>query len=122
MKIVVREVRDLTVVDLNGKILIGEGDDLLRDTMLRLVEEEGKRRILLNMAEVPYVDAAGLCEMVRSYTTVSKKGGRLGFVSVTKKISDLLAITKLLTVFPVFATEEEALAKFREGEPAKASV
>ena len=76
MKIVERQVGDVTILDLHGKILIGEGDDALRDAVTRLVDG-GKTKILLNLADVPYVDSAGLGEIVRCYTTVSRKGGRL---------------------------------------------
>src|SRR5262245_35546760 len=98
MKIVERLVGDVTILDVQGKIMIGEGDDALRDAVTRLAEA-GKSKILLNLAEVPYVDSAGLGEIVRCYTTVSKKGGKLKLINLTKKIQDLLAITKLLTVF-----------------------
>ena len=111
MKIVEREVGDVTILDLKGKILIGEGDDALRDAVTRLTDG-GKTRILLNLADVPYVDSAGLGEIVRCYTTVSRKGGRLKLINLTKKIQDLLAITKLLTVFETYDTEQEAIKSF----------
>lgn len=111
MKIVEREVEGVTILDVQGKILIGEGDDALRDAVARLVDG-GKTKILLNLAEVPYVDSAGLGEIVRCYTTVSKKGGRLKLINLTKKIQDLLAITKLLTVFETYDTEEEGIRSF----------
>jgi anti-sigma B factor antagonist len=111
MKIVEREVGDVTILDLKGKILIGEGDDALRDAVTRLVDG-GKTKILLNLGEVPYVDSAGLGEIVRCYTTVSRKGGRLKLINLTKKIQDLLAITKLLTVFETYDTEQEGVQSF----------
>jgi anti-sigma B factor antagonist len=111
MKIVEREVGNVTILDLKGKILIGEGDDALRDAVTRVVQS-GKTKILLNLGEVPYVDSAGLGEIVRCYTTVSKNGGKLKLVNLTKKIQDLLAITKLLTVFETYDTEEEATRSF----------
>jgi anti-sigma B factor antagonist len=111
MKIVERQVGDVTVLDLHGKILIGEGDDALREAVTRLVGT-GKRKILLNLADVPYVDSAGLGEIVRCYTTVSREGGRLKLLNLTKKIQDLLAITKLLTVFETYDSEEEAVRTF----------
>ena len=111
MKIVEREVGNVTILDLKGKILIGEGDDALRDAVTRVVQS-GKTRILLNLAEVPYVDSAGLGEIVRCYTTVSKNGGKLKLINLTKKIQDLLAITKLLTVFETYDSEEEATRSF----------
>ena len=111
MKIVERQAEDVVILDLHGKILIGEGDDALRDAVTRVVDA-GKTKILLNLADVPYVDSAGLGEIVRCYTTVSRKGGRLKLLNLTKKIQDLLAITKLLTVFETFDTEPEALKSF----------
>jgi anti-sigma B factor antagonist len=111
MKIVERQVGDVIVLDLHGKILIGEGDDALRDAVTRLVDS-GKTKILLNLADVPYVDSAGLGEIVRCYTTVSRKGGRLKLLNLTKKIQDLLAITKLLTVFETYDSEDEGVRSF----------
>jgi anti-sigma B factor antagonist len=111
MKIVERQVGDVIILDLHGKILIGEGDDALRDAVTKLVDS-GKTKLLLNLAEVPYVDSAGLGEIVRCYTTVSKKGGKLKLLNLTKKIQDLLSITKLLTVFETFENESEAVKSF----------
>jgi anti-sigma B factor antagonist len=111
MKIVERQVGDVLILDLHGKIMIGEGDDALREAVTRLVDG-GHTRIVLNLAEVPYVDSAGLGEIVRCYTTVSRKGGRLKLLNLTKKIQDLLAITKLLTVFETYDTEDEAVKSF----------
>jgi anti-sigma B factor antagonist len=91
--------------------MIGEGDDALREAVTRLVDG-GSTKILLNLAEVPYVDSAGLGEIVRCYTTVSRKGGRLKLVHLTKKIKDLLSITKLLTVFEAYDSEEEGVKSF----------
>jgi anti-sigma B factor antagonist len=111
MKIVERQVGEVYVLDLHGKILIGEGDDALRDAVGKLVGG-GKKKILLNLADVPYVDSAGLGEIVRCYTTVSKSGGRLKLINLTKKIQDLLAITKLLTVFETYDSEAEGVKSF----------
>ena len=111
MKIVERQVGDVIILDIQGKILIGEGDDALREAVTRLVEG-GKTKILLNLADVPYVDSAGLGEIVRCYTTVSQQGGRLKLINLTKKIQDLLAITKLLTVFETYDSEDEGVRSF----------
>lgn len=111
MKIAERQVGNVTILDLVGKILIGEGDDALREAVTRVVDS-GKTRILLNLAEVPYVDSAGLGEIVRCYTTVSRKNGTLKLLNLTKKIKDLLSITKLLTVFETFENEDEAVKSF----------
>ena len=111
MKIVERQVGDVIILDLHGKILIGEGDDALRDAVTKLIDG-GKTKLLLNLADVPYVDSAGLGEIVRCYTTVSRKSGKLKLINLTKKIQDLLAITKLLTVFETYDTEEEGVRSF----------
>jgi anti-sigma B factor antagonist len=111
MKIVERQINDVTILDLHGKIMIGEGDDVLRDSVSKVVES-GKTKIILNLGEVDYVDSAGLGEIVRCYTTVSRKGGRLKLIHLTKKIRDLLSITKLLTVFETFDSEDEAVRSF----------
>src|SRR5260370_19382222 len=107
MKIVEREVRDVTILDLHGKIVIGEGDDALRDAVNKRVDG-GKTKLLLNLADVPYVDSAGLGEIVRCYTTVSRKGGKLKLLNLTKKIQDLLAITKLLPDFETYDSSDAA--------------
>lgn len=111
MKIVERTVEDVTILDLHGKILIGEGDDALREAVTRLTDA-GKTKIVLNLGDVPYVDSAGLGEIVRCYTTVSRKGGKLKLLNLTKKIQDLLSITKLLTVFETHDSEGEAVKSF----------
>ena len=112
MKIVERQVGDVVILDLVGKILIGEGDDALREAVTKLVDG-GKTKIVLNLAEVPYVDSAGLGEIVRCYTTVSRKDGRLKLLNLTKKIQDLLAISKLLTVFETHESEDEAVRSYQ---------
>jgi anti-sigma B factor antagonist len=112
MKIVERQVGDVVLLDLHGKILIGEGDDALREAVTKLADA-GKTKILLNLADVPYVDSAGLGEIVRTYTTVSRKGGKLKLLNLTKKIQDLLSITKLLTVFETYESESEAVRSYQ---------
>jgi anti-sigma B factor antagonist len=111
MQIEERNVGDVVVLDLKGKITLGEGDELLKDKVNSLVNQ-GRRKILLNFGDVPYVDSAGLGEIVRTYTTVSRQGGSLKLLSLTKRITDLLAITKLLTVFETFDAESDAIKSF----------
>jgi anti-sigma B factor antagonist len=111
MNIEERNIGDITVLDLKGKMLIGEGDELLREKINSLVEG-GTTKILLNLAEVPYVDSAGLGEIVRCYTTVSRKNGQLKLLNLTKRLQDLLSITKLLTVFETYDSEEEAVKSY----------
>lgn len=111
MQIEERVVNDVTILDLKGKITLGDGDEALKDKINSLVLQN-RKRILLNLAEVPYIDSAGLGEVVRTYTTVSRQGGQLKLVNLTKRITDLLSITKLLTVFETFDVEAEALKSF----------
>ena len=105
MQIEERAVGDVVILDLKGKITLGEGDELLKDKVNSLVNQ-GQRKILLNLGGVPYIDSAGLGEVVRTYTTVSRQGGSL------KLLNDLLSITKLLTVFETFESENEAVQSF----------
>jgi anti-sigma B factor antagonist len=111
MQIEERNVGDVVVLDLKGKVTLGAGDELLKDKVNSLVNQ-GHRKIILNLADVPYVDSAGLGEIVRTYTTVSKNGGSLKLLNLTKRITDLLAITKLLTVFETFDAESDAVRSF----------
>ena len=111
MKIVERQVQDVTILDLHGKILIGEGDELLRDKVNSLLHQ-GHKKLVLNLEGVPYIDSAGLGEIVRTYTSVSRQGGKLKLLNLTKRIQDLLSITKLLTVFETYDSEQEALKSF----------
>jgi anti-sigma B factor antagonist len=111
MQIEERSVGGVVVLDVKGKITLGDGDELLRDKINSLVNQ-GRKQILLNLAGVPYIDSAGLGEIVRTYTTVSRQGGSLKLLNLTKRITDLLSITKLLTVFDTFDSEGEAVKSF----------
>src|SRR5687767_1956636 len=111
MQIEERVVNNVTILDLKGKITLGEGDEALKDKINSLIQQD-RKRILLNLGDVPYIDSAGLGEIVRTYTTVSRQGGQLKLVHLTKRITDLLSITKLLTVFETFDSEPEALKSF----------
>ena len=88
-----------------------EGDELLKDKVNSLLNQ-GRKKLILNLAEVPYIDSAGLGEIVRTYTTVSRQGGSLKLLSLTKRITDLLSITKLLTVFETYEAEKDAVQSF----------
>ena len=107
-----RQAGDVTILDLEGKITIGEGSVSLRSAIRRLIEE-GKKKILLNLAGVGYVDSSGIGELVSSYTTINREGGQLKLLKLTQKIKDLLTITKLLTVFDVYDDEAQALNSFK---------
>jgi len=111
MEITERSVGDVMILDLKGKITLGEGDELLKDKVNSVVNQ-GHRKMVLNLAEVPYLDSAGLGEVVRAYTTVSRQGGHLKLLNLTKRITDLLSITKLLTVFETFDSESDAVKSF----------
>ena len=111
MQIDERVVSGVTILDLKGKITLGEGDEALRDRISHLLQS-GSRKLLLNLEGVPYIDSAGLGEVVRTYTTVSRQGGSLKLLNLTKRITDLLSITKLLTVFETFESENEAVQSF----------
>ena len=113
MQIEERVVGEVTILDLKGKITLGEGDEALKDKINSLIHQN-RKRILLNLEDVPYIDSAGLGEIVRTYTTVSRQGGQLKLVNLTKRITDLLSITKLLTVFETFDSEPEAIASFQK--------
>ena len=115
MQIEERAVGDVVVLDLKGKITLGEGDELLKDKVNSLVNQ-GQKKIVLNLAGVPYIDSAGLGEVVRTYTTVSRQGGSMKLLNLTKRITDLLAITKLLTVFETFEAEADAVRSFSSAQ------
>jgi anti-sigma B factor antagonist len=111
MQITERQVGDVMVLDVKGKVTLGEGDEMLKDKVNSVVNQ-GHRKIVLNLADVPYLDSAGLGEVVRAYTTVSRQGGSLKLLNLTKRITDLLSITKLLTVFETFDSENDAVRSF----------
>ena len=111
MQIDERPIGDVMILDLKGKLTIGEGDELLKDKINSLIQQS-HRKLVLNLEGVPYVDSAGLGEIVRTYTAVQRQGGTLKLLNLTKRIEDLLAITKLLTVFDTFETEQEVLDSF----------
>ena len=111
MEIAERLLENVMVLDLKGRLTIGEGDELLRETVDNVMQK-GHRNLLLNLADVPYVDSAGLGEIVRTYTSVGRQGGKLKLVNLTKRITDLLTITKLLTVFETYESEADAVGSF----------
>jgi len=111
MQIEERATGDVKILDMKGRVTLGEGDELLKDKINSLLNQ-GHRKIVLNLADVPYIDSAGLGEIVRTYTTVSRQGGSLKLLNLTKRITDLLSITKLLTVFETFDSEDEAVRSF----------
>ena len=111
LRITEREAGDVVILDLNGKISVGESSVALRNAVRRLLGE-GKKNILLNLAGVSSFDSGGIGELVSSYTAVNKEDGQLKLMNLTRSLQDLLAITKLLTVFDCYDSEAEALSKF----------
>lgn len=114
MKATIRQVNSVTVVDLSGRITLGEGCTQLRE-LIRDLLSKGHNRMLLNLADVTYIDSSGIGELVSGFTAVSNQGGQLKLLNLTKKVHDLLQITKLLTVFDVHEDEAKAIASFDKG-------
>ncbi len=106
-----RQAGDVTILDLSGEVRIGEGAVALRDS-IRNLTDQGKNKVLLNLAGVKYMDSTGVGELIANYTTVTRQGGQLKLLSLTEKIQNLLVITKLLTVFDSYDNEAEALKSF----------
>ena len=106
-----RQAGDVTILDMTGAVRIGEGSIALRDA-IRGLADSGKKKILLNLAGVNYVDSSGIGELIGNYTTVSRQGGQLKLLNLTDRIQNLLVITKLLTVFDAYEDEGEALKSF----------
>lgn len=103
-----RRLDDVVILDLSGRITMGEGTLILRDNIQKLLNA-GDRKFLLNLADVDYIDSSGLGELVTSFTTVRNQNGELKLLNLTRRVHDLLQITKLLTVFEAFNSEAEAL-------------
>jgi anti-sigma B factor antagonist len=107
-----RDAGQVTVVDLSGRITLGDGSALLRKTLRDLLDQK-RTRILLNLADVDYIDSSGIGELVSGYTSVTGRDGEMKLLSLTKRVHDLLQITKLYTVFDVYSDEQVALRSFR---------
>jgi len=113
MKATIRQVNTVTVVDLSGRITLGEGCTQLRE-LIRDLLSKGHKKLLLNLADVTYIDSSGIGELVSGFTAVSNQGGQLKLLNLTKKVHDLLQITKLLTVFDVHDDEAKAVSSFEK--------
>ena len=111
MKVSTRQVDGITILDLSGRITLGEGSVQLRDAVRDLLAK-GSKYILVNLADVNYIDSSGIGELVSAYTTVRNQGGELKLLNLTKKVHDLLQITKLYTVFDVKVDEASAFASY----------
>jgi anti-sigma B factor antagonist len=111
MKVKTREVDGITILDLSGRITLGEGSVTLRDSVRDLLAK-GAKNILLNLADITYIDSSGIGELVSAFTSVRNSGGELKLLNLTKKVHDLLQITKLYTVFDIKDDEASAIAAF----------
>ena len=111
VKLTTRQVGDVTVIDVAGRITLGEGSSALREAMKDLVTK-GQKKILLNLGEVSYIDSSGIGELVSGFTTVTNSGGNLKLLNLNKRVKDLLQITKLYTVFEVHEDEAAAIRSF----------
>lgn len=111
MNISQRQVGDVTILDISGKITIGVGDVQVRDAV-HMALGSGARNLVLNLKNVTTIDSAGVGELVSAYTTVTNRGGKLKLVNLPSKVNDILQITQLITVFEVYDSEPEALASF----------
>ena len=112
MKASTRQIDGVTVVDLSGRITLGEGSVVLRDSIRDLVAK-GQKKIMLNLGDVTYIDSSGIGELVSAFTTVRNQGGELKLLHLTKKVHDLLQITKLYTVFDIKDDETAAVGSFK---------
>ena len=107
-----RQAGDVTILDMTGDVRIGEGAISLRDS-IRTLADQGRKKVLLNLAGVKYMDSTGVGELIANYTTIKRQGGQLKLLNLTDRIQNLLVITKLLTVFDSYDNEAEALKSFQ---------
>ena len=112
MTITQRQLDDVVMLDLTGRITIGEGTVILRERIQKMLNA-GDRKFLLSLADVDYIDSSGLGELVSSFTKVKNQDGDLKLLQLTRRVRDLMQITKLLTVFDVYDDEAEAINSFR---------
>lgn len=111
MNVNVRQAGDVTILDLKGKITIGSGDVALRQA-IQEVMGGGANKVLINMADVSTIDSSGIGELVSAYTTATNRGARLKLINLPAKVTDILTITQLITVFDVYDSEAEGVASF----------
>jgi len=117
MNIDERALGDVTVLDLKGQLTLGDPSDRLKDKINSLIHQN-RRQLLVNLGGVSYIDSSGLGQLISAYTTVTRQGGRLALINLTRRTQDLLAITKLLTVFDTYDSEQAAVESFGQGRPA----
>src|ERR1044072_7756231 len=107
-----RQAGDVTILDMSGEVRIGEGAVALRDA-IRNLADQGKKKVLLNLADVKYMDSSGVGELIANYTTISRQGGQLKLLNLTDRIQNLLVMTKMVNVFGSYVKESEALQSFQ---------
>ncbi|MEO8499593.1 MAG: STAS domain-containing protein [Vicinamibacteria bacterium] len=111
MKINERQAGDISILDVEGRIVSGDGEEPFRDAVTRLMEA-GRVKLILNLAEVPYIDSAGVSQLVRTFVTTSKRSGGMKLLNVTRRVRELLTITRLLSIWEAFDSEEKAVESF----------
>ena len=116
LKLIVRTIDDIVIVDCNGRIIFGEESADLRDTVKMVISQS--KRVVLNLSGVTYIDSGGLGTLVALYTTARNNGGAIKLANLTQRVGDLLQVTKLVTIFDVYNSEEEAIESFRKGAAA----
>jgi anti-sigma B factor antagonist len=108
-----RQKDDVSILDLEGNVIMGGGSALLRETIRRLVGQ-GKNRILLNFGEVRYLDSSGIGELMASLVSLNRQGGQLGFCNLTERVSEVMELSSLISIFEIFDSEDAALKGFEE--------
>ena len=112
MNVNTRQVGDVTILDLKGKITIGSGDVALRNAVQEVINDGTKKKVLINMADVSTIDSSGIGELVSAYTTATNRGAKLKLINLPAKVTDILTITQLITVFDVYDSEAEGVSSF----------
>ena len=112
MKIKERQAGDISFLDVEGRIVSGDGEEPFRDAVSRIVEL-GRVKLIINLAEVPYIDSAGVSQLVRTFVTTGKRGGGMKLLHITKRVRELLTITRLITIWEAFESEEKAVEAFK---------
>jgi len=110
-KLTTRQVNEVTVIDVSGRITLGEGSSLLRDELRSLIGSN-RRKILLNLADVDYMDSSGIGQLVAAFTTVNNQGGQLKLLNLTKRMKELLQMTRVISIFEIFDDEKKAVGTF----------
>ena len=116
MKITERYAGDITFLDVEGRILFGDGEEEFRDAVNQVIESS-RFKLIINMAEVPFIDSAGISQLVRTFVTLGKRGGGMRLLNLTKRVKELLTVTRLLGVWGAYESEEQAVSSFGPTQP-----